>query len=80
VIGGRLLTLDEVATSLGCSLTSVKRRVATGALPVFRDGRLVRVREADLERYLAEHLVRLQRIPTTTEAGRTAGPSERLWD
>ena len=47
------MTLFEVAQELGCSHASIKRRVAAGLLPVFRDGRLVRVRRVDLERYIA---------------------------
>src|SRR5438093_1361646 len=46
-VNERLLTLAETAMVLGCSLDTVKRRVRSGAIPVFRDGRIVRVRESD---------------------------------
>jgi excisionase family DNA binding protein len=48
----RLLTLQDVATILQCSLKTVKRRVAEDALPVIRDGRMVRVHPSDLDRYI----------------------------
>jgi len=47
-----LLTLSDVAEILQCSEKTVKRRVATGDLPVVRDGRLVRVHPDDLDRYV----------------------------
>lgn len=47
-----LLTLDEASTILGCSVKSVRRRIAAGDLPVVRDGRLVRVHPDDLDRYI----------------------------
>lgn len=45
----RLLTLAEVSEVIGCSIKTVRRRIAAGALRVFRDGRLVRVRPSDSE-------------------------------
>ena len=48
----QLLTLSDVAEILQCSEKTVKRRVATGDLPVVRDGRLVRVHPDDLDRYV----------------------------
>lgn len=76
---GELLTLPDVAARLSCSLATVKRRVRSGALPVYRDGRLVRVRELDLDRYIAEHVAR--RVPSSSRrAGVTFALGERLWD
>jgi excisionase family DNA binding protein len=78
----RLLTLPEAAAELSCSLATVKRRVATGTLPVVRDGRLVRMRATDLERYLLEHVER--RLPAACST--PGGPGihvpagARLWD
>jgi len=48
----RLLTLGDVASALGCSVRTVRRRVDAGALPVFRDGRILRVPEAALAGYV----------------------------
>lgn len=47
-----LLTLSDVAEILQCSEKTVKRRVASGDLPVVRDGRMVRVHPDDLDRYV----------------------------
>lgn len=78
----RLLTLSEVAEQLGCSVATVKRRVQAGALPTFVDGRLIRVREVDLARYVAERVA--ARRPSTLASGRPASralpPGSRLWD
>lgn len=38
----------EVAAMLGCSVSTVKRLVASGAVPVIKIGRLVRFRERDV--------------------------------
>jgi excisionase family DNA binding protein len=76
-----VLTLSEVASELHCSLATVKRRVRSGALPVVRDGRIVRVRAVDLERFLLERVQRGGMTVSATPArgfGVTAG--ERLWD
>ncbi len=47
-----LLTLQQVAELLQCSLKTVTRRIEAGDLPVIRDGRMVRVHPGDLERYI----------------------------
>jgi excisionase family DNA binding protein len=78
---GRLLTLDEAAARLGCSTRTLRRRILDGSLPAFRDGGLVRIREADLDRYVAANVSRAE----LARAGvRTAGvvlhPKARLWD
>ncbi len=81
MIGGRLLTLNDVADELSCSVATVKRRVRTGLLPVVVDGGLRRVREDDLTRYLAERVVR--RMPDRALAaatGRAVPKGGRLWD
>jgi excisionase family DNA binding protein len=76
----RLLTLRAAAAVLGCGLTSVKRRVAAGELPVFRDGRLVRVREGDLARYVAERVQRRAATPSDVPPGSDLPAEGRLWD
>lgn len=75
-----LLTLREVAALLGCSLNTVKRRVAEGDLPVFASGRLVRVRQADLDRYVAERTARRLPAGGAVAAGREVAAGVRLWD
>jgi excisionase family DNA binding protein len=50
----RLLSLPEVADRLGCSIKTLRRRIATGDLAIIRDGRLIRVRPEDLERYIQQ--------------------------
>ena len=79
-MSARLLTLRAVADELGCSLATVKRRVACGTLPAFRDGRLVRVREDDLHRYVAERVRRGSSSGARALAGMKLAPGERLWD
>jgi excisionase family DNA binding protein len=76
-----VLTLSEVAAELHCSLATVKRRVHSGALPVVRDGRIVRIRAVDLERFLLERVQRGGKVAAATVPrglGVTAGA--RLWD
>lgn len=75
-----LLTLPQVADRLGCSVATVKRRIRDGALLTFRDGRLVRVRELDLDRYIAEHVTRTAPARgASPRGGVTLAPGERLW-
>ena len=74
-----LLTLRQAAQLLGCSIATVKRRIAAGSLPAFKDGGLVRVREDDLRRYVAERVARAAAgRPAAT--GSTLAPGARLWD
>lgn len=76
-----LLTLSEVAARMSCSVATVKRRVRSGDLPAMRDGRLVRVRETDLERYVAERIaVPVGRAHAGFVPGRRLRPGDRLWD
>jgi excisionase family DNA binding protein len=75
-----LLTLSEAAGELRCSVATVKRRIRSGALPAYRDGRLVRVRAVDLRRYVAERVTRSTPGGWGQRAGVTLRPGERLWD
>ena len=77
-----LLTLTQVADELACSVATVKRRVSSGVLPVVRDGRLVRVRVVDLERYLLERVERRTGTPGTgaRAVGISIPAGARLWD
>ena len=49
-----LLTIDESSRILGCSMKTLRRRIAEGAIAVIRDGRLIRVHPDDLERYIQQ--------------------------
>lgn len=49
----QLLPLAEAARLLACSERTIRRRIDCGALPVFRDGRILRIRERDLRAYIA---------------------------
>ena len=44
----RLLTIDETTEVLGCSMKTLRRRIAEGAIAVIRDGRLIRIHPDDL--------------------------------
>jgi excisionase family DNA binding protein len=52
-----LLTAEEVAEQLRVSTMTVYRLIRRGELPAVRVGRNYRVRTADLEAYLAGHVV-----------------------
>ncbi len=45
---GGLLDTRELAELLGCSISTVKRQVAAGVIPVIKIGRLVRFRRSDV--------------------------------
>ena len=47
------MSASEIAERLGASEKWVRRKIADGALPAHRVGRLLRVAEADLAAYLA---------------------------
>jgi len=49
-----LLTRQQAAGVLQCSLRTVERRIADGALPVVHIGRSVRIRVEDLDAYLTQ--------------------------
>lgn len=50
---GRFLTAGEVATLLRVSTMTVYRLIKAGELPAARIGKSYRVREDDVDRYLA---------------------------
>jgi excisionase family DNA binding protein len=49
----RLRTIDEAAELLNVSPRTVRRLIESGALPVHRLGRLVRIADGDLAAFLA---------------------------
>lgn len=75
-----LLTLAQVAERLGCSRATVRRRVGDGSLPTFRDGRIVRVREDDLRRFVVERVARTSSRSSSSPAGVRLAAGARLWD
>lgn len=48
----RLMTAAELAIYLSCSLSTVRRLVASGSLPHYRLGKMVRFRRADVDLWL----------------------------
>ena len=48
-----LLTLQDSADILQVSPKTLQRRIKAGELPVIRDGRILRVHPADLQRYIS---------------------------
>jgi excisionase family DNA binding protein len=52
---GGLLTYAETARLLAVSERTLRRWVAAGAIPVFRHGRVTRVRMIDVERFMSEY-------------------------
>jgi excisionase family DNA binding protein len=48
--GDELLSYEQAAEEMGCSLRTIDRRVADGSLPVIALGGLRRVRRSDVER------------------------------
>ena len=43
--GARLLSIAQAAEILGMSAKTIRRRIATGDLPAYRNGRRLRTRE-----------------------------------
>ena len=54
----RFVTVAEVANLLRVSNMTVYRLVQAGALPAVRVGRSYRIREEDVDRYLAQQYTR----------------------
>ena len=50
----RLLSLKDICAVLGCSMKTLRRRIAAAELAVIRDGRLIRVHPDDLRRYIQQ--------------------------
>lgn len=77
----RLVTYEEAADALGCSVSTIRRRIRMGLLPVYVDGGLRRVREDDLRRYISERVCRRSSLPATIATpGRRLPKGAKLWD
>jgi excisionase family DNA binding protein len=50
-----LLDIPAVARRLGVSGKTIRRAIDRGDLPAIRLGRLIRIAEDDLERYVIQH-------------------------
>jgi excisionase family DNA binding protein len=51
----KLRTIDETADILNASSRTVRRHIDSGALPIHRIGRLVRLADYDIAAFLAAH-------------------------
>lgn len=52
----RLLSLNETANQLSCSVVSVRRWIKSGKLPYVRIGRLLRVKRSDVAAWVTQGL------------------------
>ena len=59
-VGGRLLTVAEVAATMRVSNMTVYRLIKSGDLAAVRVGKNYRIREADVQRYLSDRSVRVR--------------------
>jgi excisionase family DNA binding protein len=59
-MGGNLLTVAEVASTMRVSNMTVYRLIKSGDLGAVRVGKNYRIREADVQRYLNERSVRVR--------------------
>jgi excisionase family DNA binding protein len=59
-VGDRLLTVAEVAATMRVSNMTVYRLIKTGELPALRVGKNYRIRESDVDAYLAERSVQVE--------------------
>ena len=74
-----LLTLDDAARALGVSRRTLERRIAAGRIAAFRDGGVVRVGSAELQRYVASSTNRVSTNGDLVIGGRRLPPGEKLW-
>ena len=51
----RLMTMQEVAEYLQCSLSTVRRWVGRGKVPHYRLGKMIRFRRAELDHWLGAY-------------------------
>jgi excisionase family DNA binding protein len=60
LVGDRLLTVGEVADAMRVSNMTIYRLIKSGQLAAIRVGKNYRIRESDVNRYLAERSVRTE--------------------
>ena len=60
-VGEALLTVGEVATTMRVSNMTIYRLIKAGQLPAIRVGKNYRIRESDMNRYLADRSVSPQK-------------------
>jgi excisionase family DNA binding protein len=65
---GKLRTIEETAELLSVSVRTVRRLIESGALPVHRIGRAVRISDADIAAFLAANRSAEGRIISHIEA------------
>jgi excisionase family DNA binding protein len=58
---GRFLSVDDVAEELRVSSKHVRRLIATGSLPIYRFGKVIRIARQDLDRWVDRHLAAVSR-------------------
>ena len=77
-----LLTIEQAAKQLNYSPATLKRRLRSGALPCFRDGRLLRIRQTDLDHYIEQRLCRPTEPnrPARTAQTTALPPGLKLYD
>jgi excisionase family DNA binding protein len=56
MVSGGLLTLDQAAERLAVSPRTLRRWISSGLIPAFRQGRVLRLRALDLDRFIAERV------------------------
>jgi excisionase family DNA binding protein len=52
----RLLKIKEVAATLNVHERTIRRRIASGHIRVFRSGRIVRIYPSELSKFLSDDL------------------------
>jgi excisionase family DNA binding protein len=80
MVTGGLLTLDQAAERLAVSPRTLRRWVARGLIPAFRQGRVLRLRALDLDRFIAERMATPTPAGGEPSGGHRLEPGERLWD
>lgn len=73
MVKDRLMTTDEVAAYLSCSISTVRRLVSRGQIPHYRLGRMLRFRRGELDAWLAQH-----RDGEPVDQVRTAAANDQL--
>ncbi len=55
MLKGQLMTVQELASYLRCSVTTVRRIVARGEIPHYRLGKMVRFRRREIDTWLTAY-------------------------